>query len=55
MNFVSNFRKKILAKSKGFEMELGLLIVPIIEKYSKEIEKEWDLDPENEEDYAKDQ
>src|SRR4030095_4796501 len=32
---------------------IGLLVIPIIEKYSREIKKEWDLDPENEEDYEK--
>ena len=52
-DFCNEFSKKDFSKLKGFEMELGLLVVPIIEKYSKEIKKEWDLDPENEEDYEK--
>ncbi len=51
--FCIEFSKKDFSKSKGFEVELGLLIVPIIEKYSKEIEKEWDLVTDNEEDYQK--
>ncbi len=51
--FCIEFSKKDFSKLKGFEMEIGLMVVPIIEKYSKEIKKEWDLDPENEEDYEK--
>jgi hypothetical protein len=51
--FCIEFSKKDFSKSKNFEVELGLLIVPIIEKYSKEIEKEWDLVTDNEEDYQK--
>ena len=52
-DFCIEFSKKDFSKLKGFEMEIGLLVVPIIEKYGKEIKKEWDLDPENEEDYEK--
>ena len=52
-DFCIEFSKKDFSKLKGFEMELGLLVVPLIEKYSKDIKKEWDLDPENEEDYEK--
>ena len=52
-DFCIEFSKKDFSKLKGFEMEIGLLVIPIIEKYSKEIKKEWDLDPENEEDYEK--
>jgi len=51
--FCVEFSKKDFSKLKGFEMELGLLMVPIIEKYSQEIEKEWGLDPDNEDDYEK--
>src|SRR5688572_13173739 len=51
--FCIEFSKKDFSKLKGFEMELGLLVVPLIEKYNKEIEKEWGLDPDNEEDYEK--
>jgi hypothetical protein len=52
-DFCNEFSKKDFSKIKGFEMEIGLMVIPIIEKYSKEIKKEWDLDPENEEDYEK--
>ena len=52
-DFCIEFSKKDFSKLKGFEMEIGLLVIPIIEKYSREIKKEWDLDPENEEDYEK--
>jgi len=52
-DFCIEFSKKDFSKLKGFEMEIGLLVVPIIEKYNKDIKKEWDLDPENEEDYEK--
>ena len=52
-DFCIEFSKKDFSKLKGFEMEIGLLVIPIIEKYSKEIKKEWNLDPENEEDYEK--
>ena len=52
-DFCNEFSKKDFSKLKGFEMELGLLVVPIIEKYSSEIKKEWSLAPENEEDYEK--
>jgi len=52
-DFCIEFSKKDFNQIKGFEMEIGLLVIPIIEKYSKEIKKEWDLDPENEEDYEK--
>jgi hypothetical protein len=51
--FCVEFSKKDFSEFKGFEMELGLLIVPIIEKYSKEIEKEWGLLRDNEQDYEK--
>src|SRR3990170_6518494 len=51
--FCSEFSKKDFSKFKGFELELGLLIVPIIEKYSEEIEKEWDLSRDNDQDYKK--
>ncbi|WP_276500876.1 hypothetical protein [Terrimonas pollutisoli] len=52
-NFCVEFSKKDFTKFKGAEMEIGLLIMPIIEKYSKEIEKEWGLSTQNEEDYEK--
>lgn len=51
--FCIEFSKKDITQFKGFEMELGLLIVPIIEKYNKEIEKEWGLSRDNEQDYEK--
>ena len=51
--FCIEFGKKDFSKIKGFEMELGLMVVPLIEKYGKEIHKEWGLNPENEEDYEK--
>ena len=51
--FCTEFSKKDFTKLKGSEMELGLLVVPIIEKYSKQIEKEWNLSAENEADYEK--
>jgi|SRR4026209_2707655 hypothetical protein len=52
-DFCIEFSKKDFSELKGFEMEIGLLVIPIIEKYSKEIKKEWELDPKNEEDYEK--
>jgi len=52
-DFCIEFSKKAFKELKGFEMEIGLLVIPIIEKYSKQIKKEWDLDPENPEDYEK--
>ena len=51
--FCVEFSKKDFSQFKGFEMELGLLVVPIIEKYNKEIEKEWGLLRDNEDDYEK--
>lgn len=51
--FCIEFSKKDITQFKGFEMELGLLIVPIIEKYGKQIEKEWGLSRDNEQDYEK--
>ena len=53
IEFCNEFSKKDFSEFKGFEMELGLLIVPIIEKYSKEIEKEWGLSRDNDQDYEK--
>ena len=51
--FCIEFSKKDITQFKGFEIELGLLIVPIIEKYGQEIEKEWGLSRDNEQDYEK--
>lgn len=51
--FCTEFSKNDFTTLKGAEMEIGLLILPIIEKYSKEIEKEWNLSPENENDFEK--
>jgi hypothetical protein len=51
--FCIEFSKKDITQFKGFEMELGLLIIPIIEKYSRDIEKEWGLSRDNEQDYEK--
>jgi hypothetical protein len=51
--FCAEFSKKDFTTLKGAEMEIGLLIIPIIEKYSSEIEKEWNLSPENVSDFEK--
>ena len=51
--FCIEFSKKDITQYKGFEIELGLLVVPIIEKYSREIEKEWGLSRDNEQDNEK--
>src|SRR5687768_3576873 len=53
IEFCNEFSKKDFSEFKGFEMELGLLIVPIIEKYSREIEREWGLSRGNDQDYEK--
>lgn len=52
-DFCIEFSKKDFTKLKGSELELGLIAVPIIEKYKKEIEKEWNLSTKNDEDYDK--
>ena len=51
--FCIEFSKKDFTKFKGAEMEIGLLVMPLIDKYSKDIEQEWDLSTTNEEDYEK--
>lgn len=51
--FCDEFSKKEFEKFKDAEMELGLLILPIINKYSKEIETEWGLSASNLNDYEK--
>lgn len=51
--FCIEFSKKDFDKFKGAELEIGLIAVPLIEKYKNEIEKEWNLTTENDEDYTK--
>ncbi len=51
--FCVEFSKKDFDKFKGSELEIGLIAVPLIEKYKKDIEKEWNLATENDEDYTK--
>ncbi|HRO70745.1 MAG TPA: hypothetical protein PK951_10205 [Chitinophagaceae bacterium] len=51
--FCIEFSKKDFEKFKGAELEIGLIAVPLIEKYKNEIEKEWNLTTENDEDYTK--
>jgi hypothetical protein len=51
--FCNEFSKKEFTKLKGAELEIGLIAVPIIEKYKKEIEKEWNLSTENDNEYSK--
>lgn len=52
-DFCVEFSKKDFTKFKGAELEIGLVVMPLIEKYSKEIEKEWGLSISNEQDYQK--
>ena len=51
--FCNEFSKKEFTKLKGAELEIGLIAVPIIEKYKNEIEKEWNLSTENDDEYSK--
>jgi len=51
--FCEEFSKKDFARFSGSEMEIGLIILPIVLKYKNEIEKEWKLSPDNEEDFEK--
>ena len=47
--FCNEFSKQGFTSFKDYELELGLVILPIIEKYKAEIEKEWHLSMETEE------
>lgn len=51
--FCVEFSKKDFTKYNDSEVEIGLLIVPIVEKYSKEIEKEWGLKSDDMNDFEK--
>ena len=52
-DFCNEFSKKDFTKLKGAELEIGLIVVPIIEKYEKDIKKEWKLSTDIEDDYSK--
>lgn len=52
-DFCEEFSKKNFTSYKDSEMEIGLLILPLITKYEKEIEKEWKLSASNMEDLEK--
>ena len=51
--FCDEFSKKDFSNLPDAQVEIGLLIVPLITKYSVEIKKEWDLSSDNMEDYEK--
>lgn len=51
--FCDEFSKKNISEFKNSEMELGLLILTVVSKYEKEIEKEWGLNLNDPKDFEK--
>ena len=51
--FCEEFSKKNFTTYSESEAEIGLIILPIITKYSKEIEREWNLFSDNQKDFGK--
>ncbi len=51
--FCVEFSKKDFTTYKDSEMEIGMIMLPLIKKYEKEIAKEWGYSSSNLEDYEK--
>lgn len=53
--FCAEFSKADLTKMEGenWQVELGLLILPLFDKYAAEIQKEWNIDPKDPDMYEK--
>lgn len=55
VDFCTEFSKADLTKMEGenWQVELGLLILPLFDKYAAEIQKEWNIDPKDPDMYEK--
>lgn len=51
--FCNEFSKKDFTQAKNFDVEIGLIILPVIERYSKQIQEEWNLDAKDIGDFEK--